>query len=163
MGSALLRLGRFGQAREHLQHELQANPQHRPALAELGNSWLASGQASKAGQCFEQLVELDPKQPDAWHNLGVCWFLQRDFGRGIPCFQKSLDLRPDYLAALFKLIYGHAQVGHWGEVRQLLRKAESLAPQDAQLERLRSRLRWVRWRQFWGWLIRPWKRSAGRR
>ncbi len=139
LGTRLMRLGRFPEARTCLHHELSLQPSDRATLMAAGNCALELGRPDEAQQWFENLVAIDDCLPGAFHNLGVCHFLRNEYELGIERCWMALALKDDYHLARHKLVLAHMHLGRWREARRLLDESLAIHPDHAAMKELKRR------------------------
>lgn len=141
LGSRLMKLGRYLEARHALAAELSLQPDDRSTLMAAGNCAIELGDTEAATGYFQRLIEIDDCVPAAHHNLGVCYFLRREYEAGIRHCLSALSLREDYALARHKVVLGCLAVGRLRQARQFLAEGLALDPRDVLLRRLRWRCR----------------------
>lgn len=80
----------IGALREFLAH----NPHHIPAMFELANQLLKSGQLDQSQREFLQITQLQPNNVSAWIQLGVVRIRQKKPAFAIAAFQQACKIDP---------------------------------------------------------------------
>ena len=94
IGSALLLLGKNGEARERLRMALEIDPNYDEALYFSGLAYRASKQLDKARIEFERALQSNPRHARARGNLGLVLAEQGDLAGAAQQFDLALQLNP---------------------------------------------------------------------
>jgi predicted O-linked N-acetylglucosamine transferase (SPINDLY family) len=112
-----------------LRRLLQAAPQHRDALHQLGTVCVQTQRAEEGIALIRESLRIDAAQPAAHMHLAIAL---RRLGRAheaIACFDQALVLRPDLAEALYNRGNALADLGKLEEAVADLEKALHLKPQ----------------------------------
>jgi tetratricopeptide (TPR) repeat protein len=94
LGLACIRLGRFGEAAEHLRSALRLDPGMADAHSSLGGVLAAQGRNEDAVGEYEQAIRLDPGLAFAHANLGLALAAQNRTDESIEAFRRAIALEP---------------------------------------------------------------------
>jgi protein O-GlcNAc transferase len=97
---AAAQAGRFEQAAEAFERALEAEPQHVPALINLGAVYQALRRFEHALQCYARALRLQPGSAEAWNNRGLILVELGRFEEALGCLDLAISLRPSYAEAL---------------------------------------------------------------
>jgi len=78
---------------------LKLDPNHLPALVNLGNLMLTLDRAEEAVDCFEQACQVDPRSAEAHEGLGFAFQKQRRVAEAIDAFETVVELDPTNVKA----------------------------------------------------------------
>lgn len=95
LGSALLGLGRFEDARREFVRVTQLNPEEPTGYCNLGVSFLESGDLANARRNFEIALQRAPAS-ETYYNLGVTAYFAREYATSIPFFESAIRIRPNF-------------------------------------------------------------------
>ncbi len=156
VGEALLRLGRFPEARERLEAAVvDADTEPDDALLLLGTCLMAMGKIGEAGDTFRRILAVDDRHVLAHHRLAVCLLRQGRYAAALEHCQESLKAKPDFVMAMHVAVVAHLHLAQWREARSMLRRGLREEPKNPDLRRLSDRL----WRYRVGFytkrLLRP--------
>ena len=140
MARLLLAQGRARQAVKHILAELKRSEGDADMLQELGQMLIEANQTHRANSVLQHLVQLAPQDPYAQHNLAVSFFMLHRIDDGIRHCRKALKLKPEYPLALYNLALAHLHKGQITRARRYAAKAITMAPTDAQVQRLAREL-----------------------
>ncbi|MGB2987368.1 MAG: tetratricopeptide repeat protein [Phycisphaerae bacterium] len=161
VGEALLRLGRFAEARGHLETAVEHDPKNADVLMSLGDCWFAMNKPAGAADAFRRVLALDGQNPLAHHKLGLCLFQLGHHRAGLEHCLHAVRAKPDYVPAMFAAVFGHLHLAQWREARSMLRRALRHDPENPNLQRLHKRLWRYRFRRHlqrlgspFGWVRR---------
>lgn len=110
-------------------------------LEELGRTLVEAGMLNQATRVYEMLILLSPASHKAFHGLSVSALQSGDFDAGIEAAKRSLEFRPSFVPAMHNLVLAYYRQGQYIRARYWLSQAMRHDPDDAQLRRLRLRLR----------------------
>lgn len=110
-------------------------------LEELGRTLIEAGMLRQAKRVFEMLLEVAPASHKAYHGLSVSALEGSEYEAGIEAAKKSLEYRPSFVPAMHNLVLAYYRQGQYIRARYWLTQALRHDPDDAQLRRLRLRLR----------------------
>ncbi len=148
IGESLLRLGRYPEARERLEKASAARADDRRAILLLGDANLALRRPAAACDCYRRLLSLDDRNPFVHHRLAVCLL---DLGQPEVALRHGLaaiEQRPEFVEAMYHTALAHTRLGQWRLCRDLLKRAEQLAPDNVAVQRLRRDLWRLRVRYY---------------
>ncbi len=103
LGAALLRLGRFDEARPYFEESLRLRPNRPQTLSNLGLIARARGLPAEAIDLFRQAVKINPAHFEAWYNLGDALEGAGDLDGAIAAFREAQRLRPEDAVAGVRL------------------------------------------------------------
>jgi tetratricopeptide (TPR) repeat protein len=150
VGETCLRLGRLEDAHKRLERAVEEDAQNRPALMLLGDCLLAMGKNEKAADSFRRVLAVDNTDPYAHHNLAVCFFRMGNYRAGLAHCLEALRQKPDYAAALHKVVIAHLRLAQWRQARKMLQIALRNDPENPTLRDLS--------RQLWRYRLRHYAR-----
>lgn len=94
LGWALIKLGRFDEAKEYLSRALAINPNHAGAKYNRSLAYMYQGNYIEAEKGFRQLVNKYPKHELAWSGLGGVLIKQRKWEEALAAVNELIDLNP---------------------------------------------------------------------
>jgi tetratricopeptide (TPR) repeat protein len=139
-GEALCQLGRFAEARVHLEAAVERGTDGGRVMMLLGDSLLAVGKAPEAADRYRRVLAVDAHNPFAHHRLGVCLLKS---GRAAAALEHCLYAvrgNPRFGGAMFSAAMAHIQLGHWRAAREMLGRAAGVLEDDGPVRRIRKRL-----------------------
>ncbi len=110
-------------------------------LEELGRTLVEAGMLNQSTRVYEMLIQIAPSSHKAYHGLSVSALQGGDFDAGIDAAKRSLEFRPSFVPAMHNLVLAYYRQGQYIRARYWLTQAMRHDPDDAQLRRLRLRLR----------------------
>jgi len=162
IGEALLRLGRFTDARPHLEAAVEEDPTDTRAMTMLGDCLVATKRVPAAIDTFRRALAANGDDFDAHFRLGSCLCVVGQCENGLVHLRTALKARPDFAPAVRAAAMACIRLGRWREARRLLRRAIELDPGDAELVRLRGRLWLHRVGRFLRSIAGTFRRFTGR-
>ncbi|HKS38676.1 MAG TPA: tetratricopeptide repeat protein [Verrucomicrobiae bacterium] len=99
IGQALLPLGRYSEAFDHLRTAIRLNPGDDKAHYDLGSLYVQYNRLAEARAEFETVLRLNPEDYQAHGNLGAIHHRQGDYDLAEFHFESALRLNPDDTAA----------------------------------------------------------------
>lgn len=152
-GAACLKMGRYQEARGHLERATADQPANTETFMLLGNCLLGLHKPAAASDRFRRALAIDATIPNAHHNLGICCFLMGEHEQGIEHCRRAIELKPDYRMAIVKTVLAYQRLGRFGEARAMIDQGLHVDADDALLIQLRERLWRVRVRYFFGRVV----------
>ncbi len=80
------------------QRVLLIEPDNVPALQNLGNALLETGQFEQAADVYQQAIQISP-QSGLYYNLAVAYVKQDNYEQALTYYLDALKMQPDYAAA----------------------------------------------------------------
>jgi len=99
LGQALLPLGRYAEAFDHLRAAIRLNPNDDKPHYDLGSLYLQYNRLAEARTEFETVLRLNPEDYQAHGNLGAIHHQQQNYDLAGFHFESALRLNPDDLVA----------------------------------------------------------------
>jgi len=99
LGQALLPLGRYAEAFDHLRAAIRLNPSDDKPHYDLGSLYLQYNRLAEARTEFETVLRLNPEDYQAHGNLGAIHHQQQNYDLAGFHFESALRLNPDDLVA----------------------------------------------------------------
>ncbi len=130
-GTALLQLGRAGEAVEWLEAALRASPDAAATRMCLGLALSQQGRPGAAEPHLRAAVKLDPHNAEAWANLGLFLVRSGQAEAGIDALGQGTRLRPQVASGWTHLGEALLTLGRPGEALAAHDRALALAPGDA--------------------------------
>ena len=110
-------------------------------LEELGRTLIDAGMLIQATRVYMIMLREAPTSHKAFHGLSVSALQRGEYSEGIDAAKRSLEFRPSFVPAMHNLVLAYYRQGQYIRARYWLTQALRLEPDDAQLRRLRLRLR----------------------
>jgi tetratricopeptide (TPR) repeat protein len=110
-------------------------------LEELGRTLIDAGMLIQATRVYMIMLREAPASHKAFHGLSVSALQRGEYSEGIDAAKRSLEFRPSFVPAMHNLVLAYYRQGQYIRARYWLTQALRLEPDDAQLRRLRLRLR----------------------
>ncbi len=134
LGSAMIDLDRYDEAKAHLEHAIDINENNQQAQFLLGSIYREQGRANDALDAFRKTIALNPKHFMALQQSGLIHIEGLRWDEAADCMQKCLELRPDDPIVLNNL--GYIEIIGRERVEdgiQLIRKALEKHPDNPSL------------------------------
>jgi len=96
--------GLLDQAADTLRLALDADPDHIPALVELGNTLYSKALMNDAADCYLRVLRMKPDLAVVHSNLGIVLQEQGKTVEAIEAYRKALELDPGYASARSNLL-----------------------------------------------------------
>ena len=125
----------------HGNRELSQQTNDEETLVELGNLFMDLNELGAAETAFKRVLSMNPKHAGARHNLSVTYLMAGRLEDGIAQAKLALAIQPKYVLAMHNLALAYLSKKDFRRARFWLREALDIAPDDAQLKQLRTRLR----------------------
>lgn len=110
-------------------------------LEELGKTLVEAKMLKQATRVYLMLLEVAPDSHKAYQGLSVSALESGDYDAGIEAAKRSLEYRPSFVPAMHNLVLAYYRQGQYIRARYWLTQALRIDADDAQLRRLRVRLR----------------------
>lgn len=140
-GEALLRAGRYSDAKLQFEVQLFGRSDDTAAMMGLGISLMELGKIQQASQFFAKIIARTPDNATAYFQMATCQFMQNKHRAGIALCLRTIQMEPQHLHALQHLVRGYSRLGRWNQARQVLDYALEAHPLDPTLVELK-RLWW---------------------
>ena len=92
---------------------LKINPNHSPALNNLGAIFQNFGNIKKSKYFFEKAVEINPEYADAQNNLGTIFSELRNHQKAEDCYKKAIKINSNYKDAYYNLALTYKDLGEF--------------------------------------------------
>lgn len=99
VGMAMLRLGRFEEAEEHLRNSLEIFPLNIKAFRNMGEALNGQERYEEALKWYQTAVSLEPDEPLNHAGMGVVFFRMERYPEAVSSIKRALDLQPDFETA----------------------------------------------------------------
>ena len=129
----VLELAGEGSAVRAYREALTINPQHLPALINLGNLLLEQDNLAEAMDCFNRAISTDRRVAVAYLGLGMALQRKQRPEEALPCFRQALALDPESPEAISNLASVLVDLGRTEEAMPHLKAALARAPGSAEL------------------------------
>lgn len=111
LGYVELKQGRYRHAAETLRAALRLRPDYLPAMLNLAESLLSTGQLGPAGKVYEEALREDSKSAEAYYGLGRTQAAQGDAKAAVASFERACELFPRYGKAHYALALAYRRLG----------------------------------------------------
>jgi tetratricopeptide (TPR) repeat protein len=131
--------GLLPQVEQHLQRALAIAPNHAQALVAVANIARLKGDDAAAVATLERLLLVHPEHPEGSYTLGLL-LIERNPARALACFEageRAQPNDPDYPRGRARALVA---LDRYPEARVAAARAHELAPDDARVIELMSRL-----------------------
>jgi len=128
MGQELTRQRRYEEARDHLEKALAQNPDHVPALNNLGLAYRNLGDNLKAAAALERLIRLEPNQYQAYVNLMAVYRDLQRYERSLEVARAALRRFPNQAAIHWNAGNLYYLLGREAEAQLAWQRARDLDP-----------------------------------
>ena len=118
-------------AQNYYQKVLKIEPNHFPALNNLGNVFKKLKDYQKAKDCYEKAIEINPNHISAHFNLGNVFRLLTKDQKAIDCYEKAIEIDPNYIDAHNNLGVIFNKLGEYQKAKDCYEKAIKLDPRNA--------------------------------
>ncbi len=125
----------------HANCELAQQQNEEQVLSELGALFMDMGQLGSAEIAFNRVLTADPANIAARHDLAVTMLMVGRLDEGIEHARHVLRIQPKFMLAMHNLALAYLQKRDFTRAHYWLHEALDIDPNDAQLARLRTRLR----------------------
>jgi len=139
-GEAALHLGRFNEAREHLESACEQHPREPGVHVALGDAWLNLRRFDRALEAFRRSLALEPEAPQVHHRAAICLFKLARHEAGLRHCHQAIRLDPNYVSAMRDAAVAYLHLGQWSSVKAMARRALEVDPTAEAFRRLSSRL-----------------------
>ena len=129
----VLELAGEGSAVKAYREALTINPQHLPALINLGNLLLEQDNLGEAIDCFNRAISANRDISVAHLGLGIALQRKQQPEDALRCFEQALRLDPNSLEAISNVASLMVDLGRTAEALPYLRRALAGAPGSAEL------------------------------
>ena len=109
---------------------LEVNPNHSPALNNLGVIFKNLGEIEKAKDCYKKAIEVDPNDADTNYNLGVIFQELGEYQKAKGCYEKVIEIKPDYINALNNLSVIFKNMREYQKAKDCLKRITQLNPKN---------------------------------
>jgi protein O-GlcNAc transferase len=130
------------------------SPDQPEVLMELGCLLERVGEIPDAMRSFERYIEMKPQDAAGYHNLSLCYYSTGLIDQGIELSLKVLSLQSDHIPALQNLAFAYMIKKQFTPMREYLRMALQIAPNDLSLKALRRQAALAVWIDR---LSHPWR------
>jgi len=120
LGTALLQLGRFGEAVERLRAVAAQRGDVPDVHNNLGVTYKALGDWENAARSFQAALKADPRYAQALFNLGAVMEHRGLFADAEKCYRRAMDLHPDD-ETRWKLAATLTEQQKWGDAEAVYR------------------------------------------
>ncbi|OGV67998.1 MAG: hypothetical protein A3K19_27995 [Lentisphaerae bacterium RIFOXYB12_FULL_65_16] len=132
--TALIRLGRWDEARTHLEEALRLQPDDASLHNDLGYVLMRQGQYETAASHCRQACKLAPDNAEGFDNLGRAFFGLAQFDAAANAFRRAHELAPDQLDPIVNLGSTYMEQGKATEALNWYRTALAKAEGDPRLQ-----------------------------
>ena len=142
LGTLLVGLGRFDDARQILQHGLAIQADMPQLHNMLSTAYLESGQTEKALESAERYVSLSG-EPNAYDTLGADYQRIGRYGEARDTYLEAIRRKPDFVISIVHLGNLYFQLGRYRDALAQFGEYIRLAPSDAERARGHTSAAWV--------------------
>tara|TARA_B100000787_G_scaffold89903_1_gene66448 strand:- start:65 stop:1447 length:1383 start_codon:yes stop_codon:yes gene_type:complete len=115
-------------AQELYNQVLKINPNHSPALNNLGVIFKELGENQKAKKCYEKAITINPNHVGAHNNLGVIFKELEEHQKAKDCFEKVITIDPNHIDALNNLGAVLQDLGEHQKAKDFFEKVITIDP-----------------------------------
>jgi tetratricopeptide (TPR) repeat protein len=133
-GTALLQLGRFGEAIEVFERLDQVRPDLPDVHNNLGFAYQALGNCDQAARAYQTAISLQGDFDRASLNLGRLKEQQRLFGEAEEWYRRAAKLKPADMSYLLHLAGALGKQNKWEEAEAVLREAAATDRENLDLQ-----------------------------
>ena len=127
-GIALADIGRVREAAAQFRRALEIDPNHAPALQNLGILALRMNDVPAARENLSRALALNPRLPLALNTMGVVYARQNDFPSAVEFWKRAVAVDPRQYDALYNMGLVQMRAGHREDARRALERFASTAP-----------------------------------
>ena len=131
LANALVKQGRFEEARENYQHAIQVNPNYAEARYNLGNLFARQGHLDQAKVQYQEAVRVSPDFAEAHNNLGEVLMRRDELEGATRQFRLALEISPNQAEFHFNLATALAKRQQLEEAKAHFREALRQRPNFA--------------------------------
>lgn len=91
----LYKMNNISEAKSYLKRAIDLDPDFIPALNNLGNAYMLTGDTAEAEKIFTEIILKDPKNVLAYGNLAVLYEDKGDIGKAKNMLEKVLHINPN--------------------------------------------------------------------
>ena len=121
--------GHSREARQQLEHLLQAEPNHVLANHMLGTFYFHQGTLDLAIERYQIATAAAPTFVLAHYDLGVAWYHRGNMPEAIRAFRRCLEIDPNYNAAHYRLAVSLFHAGQLEEASNHFKQSIELTPE----------------------------------
>ncbi|SRR5579883_1642970 len=130
LGEMLRLSGRLDEAIAAGRRAIELEPNHPPALNNLGIAYFDSEDYESAERCYRRALALDPDFAEAHSNLGNVLRTQKRLDDAVVAYNRAIELKPSYAEAYNNLGTTLRDLKRTAESEAVYRKALVLKPND---------------------------------
>lgn len=153
-GEALLRMGKFPEARRKLERAVELQPASPRSLYLLAHALLASNKPAMAADHYRRLLAQDAENPLVHHHLSLCLYQTTEYEGSLWHALEALRLSPEFVPAMQHATYAYIRLGRWRDARGMIRRALDKDPGNEAILAVRKRIWRIR-------LFRAFRRLLG--
>jgi arylsulfatase A-like enzyme len=137
--SVLLRQdGQAEAGRQALKQALELDPQHAPALVDLGIQRAEEGDLDAASDLFLHALRVRPYYARAHYNYGTFQLQASEPEPALSSFERAIELDADYLPPYYAAAVLARELGRTDRSRELVERLKARAPDSPEAKRARS-------------------------
>jgi tetratricopeptide (TPR) repeat protein len=130
--------GQAEPSRQALEQALAQDPDHAPALVDLGIQRAQAGDLDAAADLFRHALRVRPYYARAHYNYGTFLLQSRQPDSALTSFERAIELDADYLPPYYAAAVLAKDLGRLDRSRELLRLLQARAPDSPEAKRARS-------------------------
>lgn len=128
LGTAIGKLGDFGEAINYYQKAVELQPNYHLAHLNLGVALQKTGKLNAAKEELQKAIELKPNDAESYNSLGSVLVEENQIDAGISNYEKAIKLNPNSAEYHFNLGTALGQKNKFPESIKELQKAVELDP-----------------------------------
>jgi len=140
LGNALLKNGKFDEARIQYEAALELRPDFPEVYFNLGNLFFEQKQWDEAMAYYTLTLQKNPEHVNAHVNLAIVLGIKNDFADAISHYKAALKIEPDDPVTLRYLATDLTTMGKYEEAAGCLKQALALQPGDAEARQALQKL-----------------------
>ncbi|XP_073687641.1 Bardet-Biedl syndrome 4 protein [Garra rufa] len=133
ISEALIALGKYQKAFEHLGNALTYDPNNFKAILAAGSMMQTHGDYDVAMNKYRVAAYSVPESPPLWNNIGMCFFGKKKYVAAISCLKRANYLSPFDWKILYNLGLVHLTMQQYASAFHFLSAAINLRPRLSEL------------------------------
>ncbi|KAI2648628.1 Bardet-Biedl syndrome 4 protein [Labeo rohita] len=133
ISEALIALGKYQKAFEHLGNALTYDPNNFKAILAAGSMMQTHGDYDVAMNKYRVAAYSVPESPPLWNNIGMCFFGKKKYVAAISCLKRANYLSPFDWKILYNLGLVHLTMQQYASAFHFLSAAINLRPRMSEL------------------------------
>lgn len=146
-GNVYANKGDFDTALQDYNKTIDLDPQDAEVYNSRGITYVRKGEFDMAIQDYNKAIDLNPQDADIYNNRGIAYDKKGDFDKAIQDYSRAIEFNPELANTYYNRSVVYAEKGDFDKAIQDLNKAIELNPEDAEADRFRRAVSYLRKRE----------------